>query len=207
MLMFALATNLGSPERENAIWLQDAMFFRSQTPTDLQWLTGVVSVWDSIRIGELWRLISPIFLHFGPMHLAFNGLYLYRYGTLIEQKKGHWKMLAIILLAAVIGNVAEGMWQGFRGDPLASFGGMSGVTFGLGGYLWMKGKVAPYEKLGLSSYDVGFMLAWLVLCMVTTLVGAMAIANAAHLMGMAAGMACALWKPAMRKLRRGDAVS
>ncbi|MFA0724563.1 rhomboid family intramembrane serine protease, partial [Vibrio sp. 10N.222.49.E5] len=67
----------------------------------------------------------------------------------------------------------------------ANFGGLSGVVYALVGYLWILGSKAPQLGLNIPRQIVGFMLLWLVLGYMQPF---MAIANTAHLAGLAAGL-------------------
>ena len=46
------------------------------------------SVFRDVLSGDYWRIISPIFLHFGPTHIIFNAMFLWYLGSMIETHSG-----------------------------------------------------------------------------------------------------------------------
>ena len=134
---------------------------------------------------QWWRLITPIFLHFGVMHLAFNALWYWELGRRIEMRSGGLWLLGLTLLIGLVSNTAQWLWSGNS----SLFGGLSGVLYGLLGYCWLYQKLAPNVFFDLPRGVIIMMLAWLVLCMtgLITLLGFGAIANAAHVSGFVAG--------------------
>lgn len=58
-----------------------------------------------ILAGQLWRLITPVFLHGSIMHLVFNMYVLFILGRRIESTYGHFRFLTLYFLAAFGGNV------------------------------------------------------------------------------------------------------
>lgn len=138
-----------------------------------------------VRRGEVWRLITPILLHFGLPHIFFNMLWLQTLGNAIEFRRGTWAITGIVLVVAIVSNVAEyevSAWMG-QINP-GRFGGMSGVNYGLFGYLWVKDRFDPSAGLAISRQTTMWMMLWLFLCM-TGLVGP--IANTAHVVGLLTG--------------------
>jgi GlpG protein len=196
-LLATMATQFGHSEIENAQWLLERLFFQAP-PLAKEGMFG------SIARGEVWRLVTPMFLHFDWMHIAFNCAFMWRFGVLIESRIGSGRFALLVLVAAVLSNSAEALWAQFGpwSGGFSLFGGLSGVNYALFGYAWIKGRTAPYEKIDVSPYDVGFMLTWLVLCMLGTAVSAMSVANAAHLGGLVVGCAIGAWTPMLRKLRK-----
>lgn len=57
--------------------------------------------------GQLWRLITPVFLHGSILHLAFNMYALLIFGPGLERYYGHARYLALYFLAGFAGNVAS----------------------------------------------------------------------------------------------------
>lgn len=137
--------------------------------------------WYELSQFELWRLVTPIFLHFGLLHLVFNMLWLWQLGRAIEMRFGTLKLLMLVLITGILSNLSELWWS----TPF--FGGMSGVVYALLGYVWMQGKYNPWSGLFVSRQLMAMMLAWYLLCW-TGLFGS--IANMAHTVGLLSGL---LW--------------
>ena len=143
-------------------------------------MPGVASQFlPEVRDGEVWRLITPIFLHGDFMHILFNMMWLVQFGRFIESRFGSAKLLAIILAVGVGSNLAQYLWT-----KSPYFGGMSGVNYGLFGFLWMKGKFGRDQGWQLHPQTVQLMLMWMVLCF-TGMLGP--IANGAHTGGLLIG--------------------
>ncbi len=141
-----------------------------------------------ITRGEVWRLVTPSFLHFGILHLLLNMMALSALGTLIEIRRGSLRLALMILILSVTSNIGEFLFWEQRepGKAHHLFGGMSGVICGLFGYIWMKGLYEPEQGMALHPNSVSFGLLWIVLCM-TGVFGP--IANSAHVVGLIVGVA------------------
>ena len=141
---------------------------------------------QGLAAGQWWRLITPIFVHFGILHLAMNGMWYWELGRRIEFRQGAWMLLALTLLFGLVSNFAQYLF----GGP-GIFGGLSGVLYGLLGHCWLFQKLAPDNAYRLPPGVVVLMLIWLVVCLSGVIevlsFGTLAIANAAHVGGLVAG--------------------
>jgi GlpG protein len=144
---------------------------------------------DDILHGEVWRLITPIFIHHGEIHLLFNLWALAAIGSVIEMRRNTATLAVLVFVSAIASNLGEAYYELARQGQTAAFGGMSGVVYALLGYAWMKGRFEPERGIILHPSTVQTMLLWLFLCM-TGLLGP--IANAAHVVGLIAGVAFGL---------------
>lgn len=152
----------------------------------------------TLKSGEVWRFITPIFLHFNFLHIFFNMSWLRTLGGAIEFNRGTRRFFFLVFVIAIISNLAQLYWSGPR------FGGMSGVVYGLIGYAWMKGRTQPWLGIGLTSDQVVYSVLFLLLCMG----GAFGpIANAAHVAGFVVGIVIgarqAFWKQLKNSMAGG----
>ncbi|HUG90568.1 MAG TPA: rhomboid family intramembrane serine protease [Planctomycetaceae bacterium] len=147
-----------------------------------------------IRRGEVWRLVTPVFLHFGLLHFAFNVYMFFHFGTLVETLRGSARFALLVVTFALVSNLAQYLARG------PSFGGMSGVLYGLFGYAWMKSRFDPASAFFVPPSTVFILMAWFFLGM-TGMVGP--IANFAHggglVTGMMLGYAPKFWRDLTRK--------
>ncbi len=125
-----------------------------------------------------WRVLSPIFLHFGAVHLIFNLLWWWMLGGIIERYQSSFQLMMLTIGIGLVSNAA----QFYVAGP--EFGGLSGVVYGLVGYLWLYGRVNPHAGYQLQPALVNFSLLWMALGF-TGWFGP--VANTAHLAGLVAG--------------------
>lgn len=145
---------------------------------------NLLSGLDDIQHGQLWRLITPIFLHGGIVHLIFNMWAMVVEGTLIENHKGTRFLLLIVFVSAVTSNIGQFIYVLNFYSVLIPWVGISGVGYALFGYLWMKGRYQPEEGMILHPQSVRLMLLWLLL----GFTGLFPMANGAHVAGLIIGM-------------------
>lgn len=72
--------------------------------TDLPAMLGM-KVNELIIKGQVWRLITPMFLHGSIIHLAFNMYALYAFGPGLELHSGRGRFLSLYFLSGFAGNV------------------------------------------------------------------------------------------------------
>ena len=161
----------------------------------VSWQRGL----QEICQGEVWRLVTPIFMHLSPFHLLFNMYWTYLLGVMIEPKLKLWRYALLVVVVAMISNLSEYYYNvpqmEWKESPL--FGGMSGVVYGLFGFIVVKQKLEPNMSLMLPDFTIFLMIGWLFLCM-TGAVGP--VANMAHVSGFLVGAAVAAIRPGLKLL-------
>lgn len=155
----------------------------------------VQAPFEAILQGQWWRLITPAFIHFGWLHIAFNTLWVLDFGRCIERRQGSLRLIVLFVLFALVSNIAQAVFA----EQL--FGGMSGVIYGLLGYCFAYNKRNPSALPCVNNSLFGFMVAWLLLCLsgIVTVLGFGSIANAAHVGGLLSGLACGMLWPLSRE--------
>lgn len=83
-----------------------------------------------IRQGEVWRVITYMFLHASLLHLIVNMYSLYALGASVENFLGRWKFIVVYFVSGICG----GLLSAATGSNSISVGA-SGAIFGLAGAL------------------------------------------------------------------------
>lgn len=160
-----------------------------------------------VRKGEIWRLITPIFLHGGILHLVFNMFMFHMFGSQIEDRRGTARLAMIVLVVALTSNFAQATapasWGAFGGSP--NILGLSGVVYGLFAYVWMKATFELDSGLYVSGGTVAILLVWMVLGFTGALDGVVGgehtrMGNLAHGVGFVTGLAIGYWPQLLRRL-------
>jgi membrane associated rhomboid family serine protease len=140
----------------------------------------------SISDGELWRLVTTMFLHAGLMHLFFNASSLLEFGRVVENLYGPPRFVALYFLAGAMGTIAS-----FLATPVPSVGASGGI-FGLMGVMMVFGlkhrTAIPEAMRRRFVREIAGCVA------LNILLGALLpnIDNAAHIGGLVAGLLLAL---------------
>lgn len=140
--------------------------------------------WINIASGQYWRLITPIFLHFGPVHLIFNALWFWYLGSLVELHQSRWALPGVTILIALVSNIIQAFFS-----EGAIFGGLSGVVYGLFAYVWCTGRLNPGSKVRLPNMLFVVITALMLLSPlgVFDIIVNAEIADAAHISGFITG--------------------
>ena len=165
--------------------------------TDFDYVGGYNSLNQSLESLQIWRFVTPIFMHFSIVHLIFNALWIWVIGTVIEQQQKSLVLLYIVIFSAISSNIVQYLVSG------PYFGGLSGVVYALISYAWLWDKLADKKLSVVSNALMGFMLVFLALGYsgLLTQLGLGDIANTAHLSGLVAGLVAALVLAAINKAK------
>jgi GlpG protein len=142
-------------------------------------------------MGELqvWRWFTPILLHFSVLHLAFNCVVVIELGRRVESASGTRGFCVLVLAIGGLSNLGQ---YAFGGGPL--FGGLSGVGYGLLGYLMVRHRLAP--QVAAFQLPAGLSLGLLIFLVIfstgITEPFGLNVANAAHWGGLLVGTLAAL---------------
>jgi len=150
-------------------------------------MSSRISPQEFLAHGQYWRLVTPIFLHFGWVHITFNMLWLWELGRRIETQCGKVHFISVVFFIAVTSNLYQA-----ASTPYAYFGGMSGVIYGLLGYCAVFNFIAPHKIFALPRSIYVVMLLSLALGWSGVFDFLANMANTAHLSGLIWGCFIAL---------------
>jgi membrane associated rhomboid family serine protease len=85
---------------------------------------------EAVLGGQVWRLLTYAFVHspYGWFHILFNMLFLWWFGTDVEDLYGPWEFLTFYLISAVVGGLAfVGAWVAGWGNAQYCLGASGAV--------------------------------------------------------------------------------
>lgn len=143
------------------------------------WLSAG-ALWQALAGGQIWRLITPVFLHYSLWQLLINVLWLQELGGVLEARLGTRHLLLLLGLLAVATNLAQYAAVG------GALMGMNGVVYGMLGYYGVRQRLTGWTYPVISPVTYGVLLVFLGLGVFGLLGPA---ANAAHFTGLLTGAA------------------
>src|ERR687896_1597696 len=93
----------------------------------------------AVANGDWWRLITAAFLHYGPVHLAFNMLVLWWFGPTLEQALGSSRFLLLYVASGLAGSAGALLLS-----PNSATVGASGAIYGLFGAILVLERQGTY---------------------------------------------------------------
>ncbi|MCM2375211.1 rhomboid family intramembrane serine protease [Aporhodopirellula aestuarii] len=190
LIGFATNFSMIRPNPDSAEASSQATLYNALTCVDITTYYATGDAFASIKSGEVWRLFTPMLLHGSMMHLAFNMINLYILGGVVERIHGSRFYLFLLLLCQAVATTTQIALPDWLEGPLAI--GASGAVFGVFGFVWIRPKFQPDYPVEIPSFNIKFMLGFLVLCFTPIIPG---IANGAHVGGLVAGMLVAAVAP------------
>ncbi len=164
---------------------------------DFSFGTRIINL-DTVRANfsafQFFKMISPMLLHGGIIHLAFNMLWLWEFGRRIEAVQSSWSLLILIVSIALVSNTVQFLYGGS-----IYFGGMSGVVYGLFSYIWMWQLFDPQKQLSLPGALIFFLLLSLI---VISVINLDFIADEAHIGGLLTGVVYGAFTATISRLAR-----
>ncbi len=211
-LLVAIVTNFNLDETQREQGANRALqFVAVDQPQSLELVEAYQNDRDSLSLrlasiqrGEIWRLVTPIFIHYGFIHFIFNMLWFLQFGRMIEGRYGTIWMAILVVAIAILSNFAQGVAPArMGGSPpyfpsgilISSFGGLSGVVFGLFGFIVVKQYSDPRSGFFLPQMTVVILLGYMVFCMLPVAVPLVGqVANWCHVIGFLVGVVMAYLK-------------
>jgi len=160
---------------------------------DTQETTFDSPMFEKIRQGQVWRLITPALLHADIFHILFNMLWLFVLGRQLEERLSLFRFILFMLLVGVVSNTFQYLMSG------ANFLGFSGILCGMLGFIWVRQKKAPWEGYVLQPGTLMLLSIFILALFGIQVIAFFSqvyfgttfspnIANTAHLTGAAAGI-------------------
>lgn len=99
-----------------------------------------------ISSGEYWRLVSPMFLHNGIIHLLMNMFSLFIFGPELEKVAGKARFITIYMLSGIFGNIASFFFMDWNYQHAGASGAIFGIFGAFGALVYYTKHVMPQLK-------------------------------------------------------------
>ncbi len=161
------------------------------------WFTDLFALSMGTLFSRPWGLVTSMFLHGGLTHLFFNMLALFFFGPLLERRIGTKSFLAVYFGSGILAGLVQ-----VTVFPASAVLGASGAIFGVLGALTV---LMPDLVIFLYFVPLKMVYATIlfaILDLFPMLTGTPdGIAHAAHLTGLAIGLAAGFWYRQKSKVR------
>lgn len=165
----------------------------------LDWLlepslwTGEKLDFNSFWQNDAYRWWAPALIHLSLMHIVMNSFWWWVLAKEIEMHDGHSGLILLTLLLALGSAYAQYLAVG------PYFAGLSGVTYGLMGWVW--GRQYRYRHISTPRYDLPswlfpfMMVSMVVIIMFDSAFGGLNIGHESHIAGALLGVLTAIMWP------------
>lgn len=143
-------------------------------------------------LSALLQTFTPMFLHFGELHLIFNMLWLWYFGKQLENLQGKFLYIALVLITSFVSNVTQ-----YLSSDYNNFGGMSGVVYGMVGYTFVLHSLMPRSPVMI---ERSMFIVFVIALVAMEVVASSWVATAAHIGGLVSGCAFAVLVAAFYRL-------
>lgn len=177
------------------VYLAEVVLSGLQLEADTQVLIDMGAMIPILVQGpaDLWRFVTPMFLHMDLMHLLFNMVALYSVGMTLERILGKGGFLALYFVSGITGNVASYAWGLLAEGGLTVSAGASTSVFGLFVAVALLAVLARGNRRYLTAYSKGMLAVILVNVAYSLLVPGISISG--HLGGAVGGAIAMLMIP------------
>ena len=127
---------------------------------------------------KFWSIITSNFIHIEIWHIFFNLSWFWVLSKKLEYENSRIFYLIFIISSAVVSSVSQIAFSSSSGI------GLSGIVYAIFGFLYIKGRSDSKYKGFISQKTATLFLAWLVICIIITLLDILPIGNAAHIGGL-----------------------
>lgn len=134
-IVVAILTKLG----KNEALMQWLVISKSNLTSDTAWW----QILPEVRSGQIWRLVTPIFINYSIFPIVMTSLWMLELSVQIENWEGKLFFLFFVLAIAIISNIAQYLLSG------PQFGGTTAIAFASLSFIWIRKRreplVVPYS--------------------------------------------------------------